>query len=100
MLSKEFNFTAKAWEYNGAAAWFFANVPADVSLEISSNYPFKTRGFGSVPVKVTIQNQNWNTSLFPDKKSGCYLLPLKRTVRKELGIEAGSLLDVKIEIEF
>lgn len=40
-------------------------------------------GWGSLPVMATIGKTSWKTSIFPDKKSESYLLPLKAEVRKK-----------------
>ncbi len=40
------------------------------------------RGFGSVRVEATIGKTSWKTSIFPDSRSGTYLLPLKASVRR------------------
>jgi uncharacterized protein (DUF302 family) len=56
-------------------------------------------GFGSVPVMVTIGKTKWKTSIFPDKRSGTYLLPLKAEVRKKESIYSGDNISLIIEIQ-
>lgn len=68
------------------AAWRFITVPKKESEVIRKKYGAQVRGWGSLPVSVTIGETSWNTSIFPDKKSGTYLLPLKAAVRKAEGI--------------
>lgn len=68
------------------AAWRFITVPKKESEVIRKKYGARARGWGSLPVSVTIGETSWNTSIFPDKKSGTYLLPLKAAVRKAEGI--------------
>jgi hypothetical protein len=55
-------------------------------------------GWGSVPVTVTIGTTTWKTSIFPDKESGGYLLPLKADVRKKEHIAADSSVALRLEI--
>lgn len=64
------------------AAWRFLGLPTKEAKEIKENYGKSAKGWGSLPVTVTIGKTTWDTSIFPDKKSGTYLLPLKGQVRK------------------
>ena len=64
------------------SAWRFLTVPKKESTEIKEKFGKYAKGWGSLPVSVTIGKTTWNTSIFPDKKSGSYLLPLKAKVRK------------------
>ena len=57
------------------------------------------RGWGSLPVKVAIGETSWNTSIFPDKKLGSYLLPIKSDVRKKELISAGNIVQLSLEIK-
>jgi hypothetical protein len=89
----KYRFTTKVWLYPGMAGWHFASVDTDVSAQIKKNREGKPRiGWGSVPVTATIGNTTWNSSLFPDKKSGTYLLPLKAQIRKKESIGADDMV--------
>lgn len=57
------------------------------------------RGFGSVRISALIGNTSWQTSIFPDKKSGCYFLPLKADVRKKEKLIDGQTVSVKLGID-
>ncbi|MFF2633817.1 DUF1905 domain-containing protein [Microbacterium sp. NPDC058021] len=66
-------------------AWLFADVPEELSEDISElTAPF-ARGFGSVRVEATVGETTWRTSIFPSS-SGRYWLPLKRAVREAEGL--------------
>jgi hypothetical protein len=86
--------------YPGAeAAWHFVSVPKEEAEQIRALQQGKKRkGFGSVPVKVSIGTSTWKTSIFPDKKSGTYLLPLKASVRKKEGIFSGDPVALTISL--
>ena len=56
------------------------------------------RGWGSLPVTVTIGKTSWKTSIFPDAKAGAYLLPLKADVRKKEKILASDTVSFSLEI--
>lgn len=94
----------KVWLYPGHAGWHFFTVPPEMASDISSRFHGLKRGWGSLPVHVEVKNSigersKYNTSIFPDKKSGTYLLPIKKEVRKIVGIQAGDILEVVLEID-
>lgn len=93
----DFTFTAELWEYKGKGAWHFATLPPDESAQIKFFHPRKM-GWGSVRVKVRIGNTEWTTSVFPDSKTGAYVLPVKADVRKKEKIVAGDNVKIKLEV--
>lgn len=93
-----YSFTSEVWLYPGNTAWHFISVPKNQAQEIREIYGGAARGFGSLPVRVTIGKTIWNTSIFLDAKSGTYLLPLKAVVRKVEKIEVGKMVAVLIEM--
>lgn len=80
------------------ANWHFVPITKKVGQEIRETYGKSARGFGAVKVEVTIGETVWLTSMFPDKYSGSYILPLKAQVRKEEDIEAGEEVEFTIKI--
>ncbi|MEK7613819.1 MAG: DUF1905 domain-containing protein [Patescibacteria group bacterium] len=96
---KKYSFSVKVWLYPGGnAAWHFASVPRLTSEEIKKKYGAHARGWGSLPVSVTIGETTWATSIFPDKKSGTYILPLKANVRRSEGLDAGDTAEIAITL--
>lgn len=95
-IAKRFKFDAEVWEYEGPAAWFFVSLPHDVADDIDEAYQGRTNGFGSVRVEVRVGSTKWSTSIFPDKKRGTFLLPLKKQVRQAEGLDAGSTAVVEL----
>jgi len=79
-------------------AWHFAYVDKKQSAKIKQKYTGPRRGFGAVRVKVTVGKTSWQTSIFPDKRSGTYLLPLKAKVRTAEGISADDPITFTLEI--
>ena len=55
-------------------------------------------GFGSVRVKARIGKTHWDTSVFPDKASKSYLLPVKASVRKAEKLAAGKTVMIELDI--
>ncbi|MGW4891974.1 DUF1905 domain-containing protein [Kitasatospora sp. NPDC004240] len=94
-----FTFDAELylWEARRADSWTFVTVPAEVSEEIRDIPGGPPRGFGSRRVRVTIGGTTWLTSIFPDSGSGCYVLPLKRAVRKAESLDTGDIATVTVE---
>ena len=88
------------WSFDGASAWHFVTVPPEISLKIKKadfekNGKLK-RGFGSIKVKVKIGKTSFETSIFPNKKDQTYLLPIKKEVRRNEGLQEGE--KIKFEI--
>ncbi len=90
------NFEAELWEHEGQGAWCFVTVPDETSEDIRLSGA-EPAGFGSIRVEVTVGASTWQTSVFPDKTSGCFVLPVKKAVRTAEGIEVGDLMSVEIE---
>jgi hypothetical protein len=90
----EWTFTADvfAWDEEGPA-WRFVRLPVEVADEVR-DVAGEPVGFGSVRVQVRIGGTAWATSVFPDKASGSYLLPVKKSVRVAEGIDDGDTVTV------
>ena len=82
-------------------AWCFVTVPRELSEEIHDLTTARAprRGFGSVRVEVTLGGTRWQTSVFPDAGSGCFVLPVKKAVRRQEDLEPGDLVEVMLRIE-
>jgi hypothetical protein len=98
MSTFEYQMRARVWLYPGPAAWHFVTLPKKQSAEIKSLFGKSQRGWGSLPVVATVGRTSWKTSIFADKKSDAYLLPLKAEVRKKEGISVDQMLDFAISI--
>lgn len=85
--------------YPGMGGWHFIYVPKKESEVIKEAFAAKRRGWGSLPVEVKLGKTIWMTSIFPDKKSGTYLLPLKAEVRKKEGIMHADIVTFSINIK-
>jgi hypothetical protein len=40
----------------------------------------------------------WTTSVFPDARSGCYVLPVKKAVRRAEQVDEGDPLDLRLDV--
>ncbi|GAA1987338.1 DUF1905 domain-containing protein [Microbacterium pumilum] len=92
-------FESEVWQWGARddSSWFFATVPPELSEDIRE-IPRMPRGFGSVRVRARIGGSEWTTSIFPDKGSGTYALPLKKAVRDAEGLEKGASTLVRLEV--
>ncbi len=93
-----FQFEGEVWFYHNPGAVYFVSFSGDVSAEILDLVGQSLNPWGTVPVDATIGELIWASSMFPHKERTCYDLPLNATVRKRLGLQAGRIISVTIEI--
>jgi hypothetical protein len=98
-MKNTFKVRVKIWIYPGQASWHFVTIPQKQSRIIDNLYGDLKRGFGSLPVNVTIGKTTWQTSIFPDKKTMTYLLPIKSQVRKIEKIQAGQTMALSFTVK-
>jgi hypothetical protein len=92
MEDEVFEFDSELWLWSAKDAWTFASVPAELTEEIRMTAP--PRGFGSVRVEVSIGQTTWRTSVFPSAELGCFVLPVKKSVRTAEDAEAGDAVKI------
>jgi hypothetical protein len=97
-LVSTFRFSAQLWQHPGEGSWHFISVPADISDDIAHLTAATRKGFGSVRVTATIGNTTWQTSVFPDSKSGTYLLPVKKPVRTAEHLTPGDPVETTLAL--
>lgn len=98
-MTTSYTFRAELWLYPGEAGWHFTTLPLDVADEIRETTALLRKGFGSVRVMAEIGGHAWQTSLFPDAKSGSYLLPVKKAVRTAARLSTGDEVEVQVTVE-
>lgn len=93
-----YSVTATLWRYDAFGGWHFVTIPRSLSQEIKERFgsTYK-RGWGSLPVRATIGQTTWRTSIFPSK-GGEYLLAVKSDVRQKEKIGEGDVLTLSLEI--
>jgi hypothetical protein len=96
-----YRLRGKVWLYEGPVAWHFFTLPKKQAREIRLmlGSGVTGRGWGSIKVEATVGKTTWKTSIFPDKRQGSYLLPVKAEVRAAEGIEVGDTVDVVLQVE-
>lgn len=103
---ESFTATATLWRWTTAtapAAWYFLTISGAVADDIrvaaiTGQWLNGRGGFGSAKVRATIGVTEWNTSVFPHKESGGWLLPVKAAVRKAEGIGEGDDVTVTLAL--
>ena len=89
-------FTGKIWFWRGPAPWYFVTVPQQQSADLKSISGFVTYGWGMIPAKARIGKTEWTTALFP--KNGCYIVPIKTTVREAENLGDGDEVTLRLEV--
>ncbi|MFQ5522821.1 MAG: DUF1905 domain-containing protein [Acidimicrobiia bacterium] len=92
------HFSGPLWEYQGEAPWVFVTLPVDAADRIRERFP-APGGFGTIKVEVELGESRWQTSLFPDKASGSFLLPIKRAIRDREGLAIGEAVEVSVGLK-
>jgi hypothetical protein len=93
---KSFTVSGKVWIYPGVGGWHFINIDKDKAAKIKK--VAKTYGAGFVKIKATLGKTSWTTALFPQTKTGTYLLSIKAAVRKKEDVWAGDNISITIEL--
>lgn len=90
-------------EYNGEilfwrdpAPWYFVTVPEKQSRDLEDILRFVTYGWGMIPAIARIGETEWKISLVP--KNGCYIVPIKASVRKAENLEEDDKVTVQREV--
>ncbi|MBJ7458516.1 MAG: DUF1905 domain-containing protein [Thermoleophilaceae bacterium] len=89
-------FNAEIWRHDGPAAWHFVSLPDELADELRAAYAHRQKAFGSLPVRATIGQTEWETSIFFDRKRETYLLPVKAAVRRSEALEDGDCAQLRI----
>ena len=98
MKKNTFKLKSEVLLYPGMAGWHFIYLPKKEAQVIRKSFASVHRGWGSLPVLVTLGETSWRTSIFFDKRSDTYILPLKALVRKKEGVLAKDKVNFSLEI--
>lgn len=98
MKPQIYKLKSRVWIYPGPSSWHFITLPKKEAKDIKKFQSPVRRGFGAIKVEVTVGKTSWLTSIFPDKETQSYILPLKREVRKKEEIHADQLIKYNLEI--
>jgi Domain of unknown function (DUF1905) len=93
-----FTFTSKLGMYNGKGAWHFLTLPQEAADEIRF-FNATAKGFTPLKVTATIGGTTWKTAIFPDSKSGSFVLVVKRDVRKAEHINTDDTVTATVTVQ-
>jgi hypothetical protein len=108
-VRKPFKFKSKVFVWGAgdrekkddSGQWRFARVPEGISAKIKAMQKGRLRrGWGAVYAKAKIRKTEWQTSIFPDRHSATYILPLKKQIRYEENLYDGIEVSISIEVWF
>jgi hypothetical protein len=91
-------FSNEIWYWKGPAPWYFVTVPEEESADIKAISQVVTYGWGMIPVTARIGKTEWTTSLF--EKDGCYIVPIKASVRATANLSEGDIVAVQLTVDF
>jgi hypothetical protein len=94
-----FETTTTLWVWRSGkpgTSWHFVTIDGQVAAEIRYAALGRTGGFGSIKVEARIGRTAWSTSIFPQRDSGGFILPVKAAVRKAEAIAEGD--EVRVEL--
>jgi hypothetical protein len=92
----EFRISGPLLYWRGPSPYYFVQVPEEPSQDLAELGPDVSYGWGMIPVRVTIGEHHWETSLWP--KDGRYLLPIRARVRRELGLDTDDRVSVRMSV--
>jgi hypothetical protein len=90
--------TLLAWRPTdpSSGGWHFVSVEGEAAAEIRFAALGTASSFGSIRVTAVIGETKWETSLFPHKETGGFLLPVKAEVRRREALSRGDQVEVQI----
>jgi hypothetical protein len=106
-MTETHTLTAPLWIWTtgkAPASWHFLTLDGEVAEAIHALALMhrleggRKRGWGSIKVRATVGDTSWDTSIFPAKEIGGWLLPMKAPVRKAERLVAGDLVEVRVEV--
>ena len=87
------------------ASWHFLTLGGEVAEAIHALALMRQleggqkRGWGSIKVRAMVGDTSWETSIFPAKEVGGWLLPVRAAVRKAEGLVSGDFVTVEVAVE-
>jgi hypothetical protein len=92
----EFVVIGELFEWRGPAPFHFVRMNQKTSNKIKSEAKLLSYGWGVIPIYGIVGNTPLTTSLIP--KEGCYLIPIKDSVRISEEILLGQIAQVDFNL--
>ncbi len=106
-MTETYTLTAPLWLWTtdkAPASWHFITIDGDVAEAIHATAIMRRlegvrrKGWGSIKVSATIGGTHWETSIFPAKDVGGWMLPVKASVRKAEGLVVGDMVPLSLTL--
>ena len=106
-MTETHTLTAPLWIWTtdkAPASWHFLTLGGEVAEAIHALALTRRleggrkRGWGSMKVRATVGDTSWETSIFPAKDVGGWLLPVKASVRTAEGLVSGDTVIVSLTV--
>lgn len=106
-MTETHHVTAILWIWpsdRAPASWHFLTIEGEAAESIHALALMhrleggRRRGWGSMKVTAEIGDTTWESSIFPDKASGGWLLPVKASVRKAEGLVSGDAVALTVTL--
>lgn len=98
-MNGDIRFAATLWRYQGKGGWTFVTLPDEAANDVRLCQLGRAgRAWGMIKAEVQIGDTNLQTTLWPDKASGSFVLPVKAAVRKREKIGPGDTVDVILKL--
>ena len=97
-MSAEFTFEAELYEWDGPQSWVFAALPPTSPTSSTRSTGRPAAASARVGSRSVLGGQVWRTSIFPDSKSGTYVLPVKKEIRRKAGVDEGDRVEIDLSV--
>jgi Domain of unknown function (DUF1905) len=106
-LTETHTLTATLWIWSSdkaPASWHFLTIDGEAGEAIHALALMRRletgrrRGWGAMKVTARVGGTEWQTSIFPEKDSKGWLLPVKAAVRKTEGLVVGDIVEVTVTL--
>ena len=94
----KYDFSSKLWKSDGTGGWHFISLPNELAKEIRENLKWQEEGWGRMKASAMINDLEWDTAIWFDKKADTYLLPVKAEIRNKTRIKSGNVVAVSLLI--
>jgi hypothetical protein len=98
MTTQRFTFDAKINLYEGHTQWHYVTLPVDVAASIRKHRSDNGRSTDELRVEVTVEATTWRTTLFDNKSTKSYLLPLRANASKKGTMRVGDTLHIQMNV--
>ncbi|MBU3668721.1 MAG: DUF1905 domain-containing protein [Candidatus Taylorbacteria bacterium] len=95
---KTYTCTSTVWIYpSETTSWYFVEIPKEISEQIRVG-KVKPKSFGVVKIEARIGKVVWHTALFFNSRTKTYIVPIKKSIRRQCGVQDGDTVCLVFKI--